>query len=145
MRRPIASKSERSGTGVDMANLSKVVCHGESDKSRFGNPPQESNFQRLDITPYYTEKFHQYLMRLRENSELIGPLPGGSGGGEGRKVDENRPQPGGTPETVTTDGGAIILTGHETVALPRSRGTLRSLRRADRGRHGLPLSQLLPP
>src|ERR1700680_364318 len=37
MRRPIASKSERSGTGVDMANLSKVVCHGESDKCRFGN------------------------------------------------------------------------------------------------------------
>jgi hypothetical protein len=32
-----------------MANLSKVVCHGESDKSRFGNPPQESNFQRLGI------------------------------------------------------------------------------------------------
>src|SRR6202045_3518419 len=50
MRRPIASKSERSGTGVDMANLSKVVCHGESDKSRFGNPPQESNFQRLGIS-----------------------------------------------------------------------------------------------
>src|ERR1700730_11059460 len=37
MRRPIASKSERSGTGVEMANLSKVVCHGESDKCRFGN------------------------------------------------------------------------------------------------------------
>jgi hypothetical protein len=37
------------------------------------------------------------------------------GGGEGRKVapDENRPQPGGGPETVTADGGAIILTGHE--------------------------------
>src|ERR1700730_17239380 len=35
-----------------MANLSKVVCHGESDKSRFGNPPQESNFQRLGITPH---------------------------------------------------------------------------------------------
>src|ERR1700730_14435797 len=52
MRRPIASKSERSGTGVDMANLSKVVCHGESDKSRFGNPPQESNFQRLGINRF---------------------------------------------------------------------------------------------
>src|ERR1700738_2613347 len=51
MRRPIVSKSERSGTGVDMANLSKVVCHGESDKCRFGNPPQESNFQRLGISP----------------------------------------------------------------------------------------------
>src|SRR3984893_6081536 len=50
MRRPIVSKSERSGTGVDMANLSKAVCHGESDKRRFGNPPQESNFQRLGIT-----------------------------------------------------------------------------------------------
>src|ERR1700730_17534190 len=50
MRRPIVSKSERSGTGVDMANLSKAVCHGESDKCRFGNPPQESNFQRLGIT-----------------------------------------------------------------------------------------------
>src|ERR1700738_1751981 len=49
MRRPIVSKSERSGTGVDMANLSKAVCHGESDKRRFGNPPQESNFQRLGI------------------------------------------------------------------------------------------------
>jgi hypothetical protein len=32
-----------------MANLSKAVCHGESDKCRFGNPPQESNFQRLGI------------------------------------------------------------------------------------------------
>src|ERR1700730_12496773 len=54
MRRPIVSKSERSGTGVDMANLSKAVCHGESDKCRFGNPPQESNSQRLGIThsPY---------------------------------------------------------------------------------------------
>src|SRR5882757_9525203 len=50
MRRPIVSKSERSGTGVDMANRSKAVCHGESDKCRFGNPPQESNFQRLGIT-----------------------------------------------------------------------------------------------
>src|ERR1700731_1071613 len=51
MRRPIVSKSERSGTGVDMANFSKAVCHGESDKCRFGNPPQESNFQRLGIRP----------------------------------------------------------------------------------------------
>src|ERR1700730_14896092 len=50
MRRPIVSKSERSGTGVDMANLSKAVCHGESDKCRFGNPPQESNSQRLGIS-----------------------------------------------------------------------------------------------
>src|ERR1700730_18958436 len=50
MRRPIVSKSERSGTGVDMANLSKAVCHDQSDKCRFGNPPQESNFQRLGIT-----------------------------------------------------------------------------------------------
>jgi hypothetical protein len=33
-----------------MANLSKAVCHGESDKCRFGNPPQESNFQRLGIS-----------------------------------------------------------------------------------------------
>jgi hypothetical protein len=32
-----------------MANLSKAVCHGESDKCRFGNPPQESNSQRLGI------------------------------------------------------------------------------------------------
>src|SRR6202022_2552876 len=52
MRRPIVSKSERSGTGVDMANLSKAVCHRESDKCRFGNPPQESNFQRLGIRPF---------------------------------------------------------------------------------------------
>src|ERR1700730_6970624 len=50
MRRPIVSKSERSGTGVDMANLSKAVCHGESDKCRFGNPRQESNFQRRGIS-----------------------------------------------------------------------------------------------
>jgi hypothetical protein len=34
-----------------MANLSKAVCHRESDKCRFGNPPQESNFQRLGISP----------------------------------------------------------------------------------------------
>jgi hypothetical protein len=40
MRGPIVSKSERSGTGVDMANLSKAVCHGESDKCRFGNSSQ---------------------------------------------------------------------------------------------------------
>jgi hypothetical protein len=32
-----------------MANLSKAVCHGESDKCRFGNSPQESNSQRLGI------------------------------------------------------------------------------------------------
>src|SRR5580692_8444837 len=57
MRRPIVSKSERSGTEVDMANLSKAVCHGESDKCRFGNPPQGSNFQRLGITVYLTENF----------------------------------------------------------------------------------------
>jgi hypothetical protein len=38
------------GTGVDIANLSKAVCHGESDKCRFGNPPQESNFQRLGVS-----------------------------------------------------------------------------------------------
>jgi hypothetical protein len=50
----------------------------------------------------------------------------GVGGGEGRKVapDETRPQLGGACETRTADGGAIILTGHETRALPRSRGTL---------------------
>ncbi|MFZ3328260.1 MAG: hypothetical protein WA231_21290, partial [Methylocella sp.] len=29
--------------------LPKAVCHSESDKCRFGNPPQESNFQRLGI------------------------------------------------------------------------------------------------
>ncbi|MGA7385610.1 MAG: DHA2 family efflux MFS transporter permease subunit [Methylocella sp.] len=33
-----------------MASLSKAVCQGESDKCRFGNPPQESNFQRLGIS-----------------------------------------------------------------------------------------------
>src|SRR3979490_2512059 len=49
MRRPVVSKSERSGTGVDMANLSKAVCHGESDKCRFGNPPQEANFPRFGV------------------------------------------------------------------------------------------------
>ena len=38
-----------------MANLSKAVCHGESDKCRCGNPPQEPNFQRLGITP--SERF----------------------------------------------------------------------------------------
>src|SRR6202023_3949550 len=74
MRRPIASKSERSGTGVDMANLSKAVCHGESDKCRFGNPPQESNFQRLGISRFAgshprckvrhkTEKVKRWLAR----------------------------------------------------------------------------------
>jgi hypothetical protein len=35
-----------------MANLSKAVCHGESDKCRFGNPPQESNSQRFVIIPH---------------------------------------------------------------------------------------------
>ena len=35
--------------------------------------------------PYHTETFHQNLMRLRDNSELISPLPAGSGGGEGKK------------------------------------------------------------
>ena len=33
-----------------MANLSKAVCLGESDKCRFGNLTQESNFRRFDIT-----------------------------------------------------------------------------------------------
>jgi hypothetical protein len=42
------------------------------------------------------------------------------------------------------DGGAIILTGHETTALPRSRRALRSLRRIDRGRHR-PAASHLPP
>jgi hypothetical protein len=46
----IASKSDRSGTGADMANPQSTDCHGESYRSRFGNPAQESNFQRLDIT-----------------------------------------------------------------------------------------------
>jgi hypothetical protein len=32
-----------------MANLSKPVCHGESEKCRFGNPPHESTSQRLGI------------------------------------------------------------------------------------------------
>jgi hypothetical protein len=49
----------------------------------------------------------------------------------------NKVKPGGAPETGSTDGGAIILTGHETTALPRRRGTLRSLWRTHRGRHGL--------
>jgi hypothetical protein len=48
----------------------------------------------------------------------------------------------GGPEAVTADGGAIILIGHETTALSRSRGTLRSLRRTHRGRHGLAASHL---
>src|SRR5256885_15942110 len=64
MRRPIVSKSERSGTGVDKANLSKAVCHGESDKCRFGNPPQESNFQRLGIShhaPIFLISFGTHL------------------------------------------------------------------------------------
>jgi hypothetical protein len=45
-----------------MANLSKAVCHGESDKCRFGNPPQESNFQRLGIRP--NDHAHATLDRL---------------------------------------------------------------------------------
>jgi hypothetical protein len=32
------SKSERSGTGADIANLSKAVRHVESELRRFGNP-----------------------------------------------------------------------------------------------------------
>jgi hypothetical protein len=56
--------------------------------------------------------------------------------------DENRPQPGGASETVMTDGSAIILTGHETTALPRSRGALRSLWRTHWGRHRLAASHL---
>jgi len=42
-----------------MANLSKVVCHGESDKCRFGNPPQESNFQRLGISEFESDRHPQ--------------------------------------------------------------------------------------
>jgi hypothetical protein len=46
-----------------MANLSKAVCHGESDKCRFGNPPLESNFQRLGIT---SDRFgHEQGLRPR--------------------------------------------------------------------------------
>src|ERR1700738_420565 len=92
MRRPIVSKSERSGTGVDMANLSKAVCHGESDKCRFGNPPQESNFQRLGISPpnddsnawaQRVETFllsnldESYIPRFRDGSNIIPLLPAG--------------------------------------------------------------------
>jgi hypothetical protein len=36
-RSKAASKSGRSGTEADMANLSKAVCHVESDQGRFGN------------------------------------------------------------------------------------------------------------
>src|ERR1700730_18429332 len=66
MRRPIVSKSERSGTGVDMANLSKAVCHGESDKCRFRNTPQESNFQRLGITGKQARLSREYIDLARE-------------------------------------------------------------------------------
>ena len=48
-----------------MANLSKVVCHGESDKCRFGNPPQESNFQRLGIRSF---EFQAILALIRMNA-----------------------------------------------------------------------------
>src|ERR1700724_1050455 len=34
--------------------LPKAVRHVESDKCRFGNPPRESNFQRLGIRPDMT-------------------------------------------------------------------------------------------
>src|SRR3984893_10907439 len=77
MRRPIVSKSERSGTGVDMANLSKAVCHGESDKCRFENPPQESNFQTLGIRQAGTRhNDRQFLGALdcRETTCGIGKL-----------------------------------------------------------------------
>jgi hypothetical protein len=46
-----------------MANLSKAVCHGESDKCRFGNPPQESNFQRLGIS---------WMLSARQGARLKG-------------------------------------------------------------------------
>jgi hypothetical protein len=36
---------------------------------------------------------------------------------ERERFKEKSPQPGGRPETVTADAGAIILTGHETTAL----------------------------
>src|SRR4030081_3239283 len=71
MRRPIVSKSERSGTGVDMANLSKAVCHGESDKCRFGNPPQESNSQRLVIKSGCGAR-HMVLEVSRKGSQGVG-------------------------------------------------------------------------
>src|ERR1700730_12695914 len=91
MRRPIVSKSERSGTGVDMANLSKALCHGESDKCRFGNPPQESNFQRLGITYNSPDKYlggvtyggysesivvdEHFVLRVSSNLDLAGAAP----------------------------------------------------------------------
>src|ERR1700731_3947749 len=71
MRRPIVSKSERSGTGVAMANLSKAVCHGESDKCRFGNPPQESNFQRLGISH---RRDRRYALRLPSKTSFTEEL-----------------------------------------------------------------------
>jgi hypothetical protein len=54
----------------------------------------------------------------------------------------NKVKPGGGPKPSRPHGGAIILGGHETAALPRSRGALRSLRRTDRGRHGPAASRL---
>src|ERR1700730_14628174 len=77
---------------------------------------------------------------------LISPLPSGSAAEKVRKNApyETRPPPGRGPETVTADGGAIILTGHETTAFPRRRGTLRSLWRTHRGRHRLAASHLSP-
>src|SRR6202795_4792782 len=84
MRSPIVSKSERSGTGVDMANLSKAVCHGESDKCRFGNPPQESNFQRLGIS--HSQHPSEESCDSKKTQLLKkGALIGGSGWGGGRQ------------------------------------------------------------
>jgi hypothetical protein len=40
--------------------------------------------------------------------------------------DEKRPKPSWGPETVTADGGANILGGHETAALSKKSGALRS-------------------
>src|ERR1700730_4601756 len=47
MRRPIVSKSERSGTGVDMANLSKAVCHGDQINADSGIRRRSQTFRDL--------------------------------------------------------------------------------------------------
>src|SRR6202035_3126363 len=41
------SKSERSGTGVDMANLSKAVCHGDQINADSGIRRRSQTFRDL--------------------------------------------------------------------------------------------------
>ncbi|MGC2222325.1 MAG: hypothetical protein WA624_08135, partial [Methylocella sp.] len=56
--------------------LPKAVCHGESDKCRFGNPPQESNFQRLGIIRLVSKMAAQVELADRGRFDL--PINAGS-------------------------------------------------------------------